>query len=606
VVSGKDDSPPDRSLKLPYFCVPGNDKLLSYWDTVGDRLFKIRHCQNIEGVERALRLFEPPIEPALLVRAAAAGVNIGSALRDANAPLPYYRFSVMLKKAIEFCNDVRGLGGAYLSALEKKDAEGLAELKMRQAGADLRAIKELQIEEAKKAVEVLTQTEASAQKREEYYKLRTHGLAAYKGIIAALGATEKSFKSIAQSASFGAAFAAAFPDAETYLAGFTTGLSTKVSGGGKISEQFKSNAEAWKTAAEITGTVAEGVKFISEIALARAENDHQIDLIDIEKGKLAIQKDIAKSRITILEKELRNLKVQARNAAEVDDYLRRRFTNLELYNWRVSQLSALYFQSYQMAYDLAKRAERAFRYELGESDTNYIRFGYWDSLKKGLLAGEQLYFDLKRMEKAYLEKNRRGYEITKHISLAMDHSDDFNILKEKGTCYPKLNESLFDRDYPGHYMRRIKSVSLTIDSEKELPPHTNVNCSLTLLKNSVRMSSDTTGGYKCNEKEDLRFREEIGAVQSIVTSSGKDDSGLFRLNFEDDRYLPFEGAGAISEWQIELSNDRNPSLGPLSDVLLHIHYTALDGGEALKMAVAEAIRQSNESAPEGSNAPGGG
>ena len=63
-----------------------------------------------------------------------------------------------------------------------------------------------------------------------------------------------------------------------------------------------------------------------------------------------------------------------------------------------------------MAYDLAKRAEKAFHYELGGDDTGYIQFGYWDSLKKGLLAGEKLHYDLKRLETAYLEQNRRDYE----------------------------------------------------------------------------------------------------------------------------------------------------------------------------------------------------
>src|SRR5262249_47283048 len=53
-----------------YFCIPQNDKLLSYWDTVADRLFKVRHCMNIEGVVRQLPLFDPPIDPALLVQAA--------------------------------------------------------------------------------------------------------------------------------------------------------------------------------------------------------------------------------------------------------------------------------------------------------------------------------------------------------------------------------------------------------------------------------------------------------------------------------------------------------------------------------------------------------
>ena len=84
--------------QLPYFCVPPNPKLLGYWDTIADRLFKIRHCMNIEGLVRQLPLFEPPIDPALLVRAAALGVDISSVLSDLNSAVPYYRFNMMLQK----------------------------------------------------------------------------------------------------------------------------------------------------------------------------------------------------------------------------------------------------------------------------------------------------------------------------------------------------------------------------------------------------------------------------------------------------------------------------------------------------------------------------
>ena len=54
----EDPFPPsnENAPTLPsifYFCLPDNDKLLEYWDIVADRLFKIRHCQNIEGVEAA-------------------------------------------------------------------------------------------------------------------------------------------------------------------------------------------------------------------------------------------------------------------------------------------------------------------------------------------------------------------------------------------------------------------------------------------------------------------------------------------------------------------------------------------------------------------------
>ena len=62
-------------LPTLYFCISQNDKMLGYWDMVADRLYKIRHCMNVEGVVRQLSLFEPPIDPGALVKAVAGGVD---------------------------------------------------------------------------------------------------------------------------------------------------------------------------------------------------------------------------------------------------------------------------------------------------------------------------------------------------------------------------------------------------------------------------------------------------------------------------------------------------------------------------------------------------
>ena len=75
-------------------------KLAKYWDTVADRLFKIRHCMNIEGVRCQLALFEPPIDPALLVRARAAGLSIGDAIKNLSLPASNYRFNTLLNFAM--------------------------------------------------------------------------------------------------------------------------------------------------------------------------------------------------------------------------------------------------------------------------------------------------------------------------------------------------------------------------------------------------------------------------------------------------------------------------------------------------------------------------
>ena len=115
-----------RSL---YFCIPQNDKLLGYWDRVADRLFKIRHCMNIEGIVRQLPLFDPPIDPGVLVRAAAAGLDIASIVNNINQPLSTVRGPMLLQKAMDLCNEVKSLGNALLAALEKGDAEHIASLR---------------------------------------------------------------------------------------------------------------------------------------------------------------------------------------------------------------------------------------------------------------------------------------------------------------------------------------------------------------------------------------------------------------------------------------------------------------------------------------------
>jgi hypothetical protein len=173
-----------------------------------------------------------------------------------------------------------------------------------------------------------------------------------------------------------------------------------------------------------------------------------------------------------------------------------------------------------MAYDLARRAEVCYRFELGIQQSNYIGFGYWDSLKKGLLAGEKLFKDLKRLEGAYLDQNRREYEITKSISLLLLDPFALITLKLTGVCLIDLPEAYFDMDYPGHYMRRIKSVGLTIPCVAG--PYTSVNCTLTLLQSKIRVDTKGASASSYPEKPigaDSRFCYNFAATESIATST---------------------------------------------------------------------------------------
>ena len=70
----------------------------------------------------------------------------------------------------------------------------------------------------------------------------------------------------------------------------------------------------------------------------------------------------AQVRIDVGEKELASHEQQIAHAQATEEFLRTKYTNTELYGWMLGELSALYFQAYKLAYDLAKRAERAYRF----------------------------------------------------------------------------------------------------------------------------------------------------------------------------------------------------------------------------------------------------
>src|SRR5688572_22706238 len=107
---------------------------------------------------------------------------------------------------------------------------------------------------------------------------------------------------------------------------------------------------------------------------------------------------------------------------------------------------------------------------------------------------------------AYLEQNRREYEITKHVSVQMLDLLALLRLKETGDCFVTLPEAVFDLDHPGHYMRRLKWVSMTIPCV--VGPYAGVNCTLTQLRSSIRHANTLASGkYARKGDDDSRFSD---------------------------------------------------------------------------------------------------
>jgi hypothetical protein len=144
-------------------------------------------------------------------------------------------------------------------------------------------------------------------------------------------------------------------------------------------------------------------------------------------------------------------------------------------------------------------------------------------------------------------------------------------------------------------MRRLKIVSVTIPCV--IGPYTSIHCKLQLLKSSYRKNSDLGPDYNRLPDDDPggpdgRFIDDRKILESIVTSTGQNDSGLFEPALKDARYLPFEGAGAVSRWRLELPGQfKTFDYSTVTDVILHFRYTARDGGEQLKIAATESLSE---------------
>jgi|GEM_PF-2799820 len=587
-IGGDEPLPP---ITLFYFCIPGNGRLLDYWGRLERNLFNLRHCRDISGVERSLPLFAPPIDPAMLVRAAAAGIDFSTLAGGAAAALPHYRFRYMIQRAYAFTAEVERLGAALLRALERRDEAELAQMRethVAEMHENMVDVIRLRIDEAKARLYQLKESKARTKTREKYWKKKKDNdmnPADEVGIVLkSVGFGLKITTSVLNALS---STTHVVPEIQVGAAGIGgTPVATTTFAGKQVYGAIDKAAKATKVLGELADKGSDLSFKIGYFMDRASKYEHEYDMANHEVEVVAREILVAEAQIAMVEAELVAEERRIAHAEEAYTFLKSRFTRKELYDWMVSEISTTYFQAYQTAFDMSLAAATCAEREVGLTASDYIGFGYWDSLQKGLLSGEKLALDLRRLEAAVIDRNHRKYEITKDVSLALLDAEALLSLRATGATEVDLTEPLFDWDFPGHYKRQIKSVAITIPTVAG--PYTSVNAKLTLLQDQIRMTTSLDGGYpRTSMTDDRRFADNWAATRAIVTSKAHNDSGLFDLNLEDDRYLPFEGAGVVSRWRIELPGDTNAfDLHSVSDVVLHIRYTAEEGGETM----AEAAR----------------
>ena len=582
---------------------PLNPRLMDLYDLVADRLELIHDCFDSHhlrngrlGVDMCYFGDDPLREGWRAAQEPCADKDDWCWRRNP------YRFTAQIPKAFELAAKVREHGNALLAAYKDCDNESLTSLKAEQERELLvltRTIRQDQWRDADWQVQALQQAKDVNQTNLLYYtNLYQNGLITNE--IQNLSLSNNALQTRTAGNLTEAIGEAMHLVPDCYVGAMST--FTHVPIGDKLAAFFNSIAKIMLTVADIQSSTAAIDMTEANWQRRSAEwcNHMQTLPIDIQQAELQILG--AHRRRDQAMQELNNLQRQIEHSTEVLDFLRDKFTATDLFLWLRKETLGLQRRLFKLAHHAAMEAQRAFNFERGHTTRHFIPEDIWDDRRQGLLAGERLEAALHQMHKAYLDENIREYELTKHFSLRLHFPMEFLRLKVTGGCEIELPEWMFDLDYPGHYMRRIKSLSLTIPCVTG--PYTGVHCKVTLLSSKTRidprLEAPSTGCCcECGATDryeacshDPRLVHIYGAEEAIATSSGQNDSGLFELNLHDDRRLPFEFHGAVCRLRIELHHEDNyMPMEPLTDVVLHLNHTTRDGGYPLACVARESARK---------------
>jgi hypothetical protein len=566
---------------VPVFCVPPNDDLLAYWDIVEDRLYKIRHGMDITGALRQLSLFAPPINPLLLVEATAAGLSLDDVINATSGNAPPYRFTYLIDKAKQFASQVQSLGNTLLSALEKRDAQQLEVLRVAQQQnilAMTTSTKQAEIDAASNAIDTLNAQLDTAQFRHDYFQgLIESGLNAWEHtesdsrIIAAVSTIIGGILNIVSGIThltpdLGSPFAFNF-------------------GGEELGHSFSNFAVAAHGIASVCETIATAASVQGGHERRSDSWQHEVDTATKDITQITSQLAGANIRLTIANNAMDIHKKTIAQEQQVADFYTSRFTNVALYSWLASTMKTTYRQAYNCAFAMAQLAQQAYQFERSGDTVMLVGQNYWSQAQSGLLAGEMLLGDLQRLEQRFIETNYRTPEITQSFSMMQIAPAALLNLRQNATCKFDIPELAFDLVYPGHYCRKIKAVRLTIPCVAG--PLTNVGATLTLTNSQLRLTATSASLIPIQLKHSVM----------IATSTAQNDSGVFEFSFRDERYMPYEGAGAISSWTVALPDAfRIFDYQTITDVIVHISYTSQYDGvlrqniEQKNGAIAKALQ----------------
>jgi len=546
------------------FRSPYNQEIKKLYQTFEQRLHNLRHWLTIDGEPLNIPLLASPIDPRQLQVAALAGVAATQAQFLSKMTLPY-SFDTILAKAQTYTNQLINFGNSLQAGLEKRDERALEELTQSQQQKLLEFVystQQEQIKIAETAKEALEKAQATLQREYEgQSRLASEYMNGSETASVALLSTRAALFGVAGGLAIGSGFAGLIPT--------VFGLAN---GSFKPEKPLEGSQEALEYSAEVLRDVSDVLRDAGTYQRRQQTEQLRRDVLSDELKEIEVRIKEAQLIITQEQSKLREIERQQDHTAQLVDFMQRRFTNQQFYEWYVSRLSNLYSAAYDATVRFALMAERAFQVEIEDFTATFIR-PQWDRRYKGLLAGQALWVDLERMDLAYMSRMKPQQVLSKVISLKQMDESAVESLKARGEAVFFLNESLFESDYPDHYRRRIQGIRVSFPALKEK----GINPCGQLTQLSSR-------SYHSRQRDAKNSSADLFANQSIILGGCETDSR--ELKMPQGRLLPFQNTGVDSTWHLSLpaaakavrekriSFPQKAVLEELDDVVIEITYSA--------------------------------
>jgi hypothetical protein len=490
------------------FYAPANPVLETLRWRIEANLEKIRTGCNFAGVRRDLPIYSYPTDPVAAVQQAAAGESIEESIPG--EPPPNYRFSYLIERARYYASIAQQLETILLQSYEKFDAESYTLLKAKQdlqvSGANL-SLQDLRVTEANDGCTLATyQRERAEFQNTHFNELINTGLSekedcamknfwsAYNWGIAA-GISESvysSWQGVGSGMAMGTWWTAMVGGILGGVAGNTranSNIYSMLSQGRAMQASFERREQEWEFQRDLAGK----------------------DILIGQQGET-----LATDRKNIVQQERNIAQLQQQFAAEVVNFLETKFTNKELWDWMARVVKRYYRAHLDIATQTARMAQKALVFERQEALT-FIAPYYAETEKRDLLAAEQLLTDINRLDQHRLTTEKRRKELTKVISLASVAPVEFQQLRQQGWLTFATLMDWFDRDFPGHYMRLIKNVSLTVVGL--IPPGESIHATLHNNGLSQIMVGPPWSQFKVIQRQ----------PESIAVTAASNGTGLFEL-----------------------------------------------------------------------------